>query len=177
MTEAKTAGKAGGRKRAAGKRAAEKRAAGTPAGTEPGREPSRPSEAAPEAVAMLDQVLGQVVRLMVASPRHRHLFVADLEWLAMPAMALGQARLLRDGKGRPLAFACWASVSEEVEKRLEQGNPRLSPRDWRSGDRLWLVDVVAPDRALPTVMATLEKEVFKGARVRTLLPIGGKART
>ena len=124
---------------------------------------------------MLDQVLGQVARLMAASPSHRHHFLSDLEWLVMPPLALGQARLIRDDKGNPLAFACWALVSEAVEKRLEAGHPRLAPQEWRSGDRLWLIDVVAPEPALPTVLATLQKEVFKGAEVKTLLSFSGKA--
>lgn len=150
-----------------GKKAAPTKGTRTAATTAAAPEAPPPEAGNTDATAVLDQVLGQVVRLMLNSPRHRHLFVADLEWMAMPAMALGQARLLRNNKGVPLAFACWARVSEEVEKRLEAGNPRLSPQDWRSGDRLWLIDVVAPDRALAAVVATLQKEVFHGEVPRT----------
>lgn len=156
---------------------ATKRKTPSKAKAKPRAEAAPPGPAAPEAAPaakpdrglMLDQVLGQVVRLMSASQRHRHLFIADLEWLVMPAMALGQARVIRDKQENPLAFACWARVSDEVEKRLKTGNPRLSPQEWRSGDSLWLIDVVTPDAALSAVLATLGKEVFKGAPVKTLL--------
>lgn len=177
----KTGAKSGGRRR---------RGAATKGGKAKAKAPTRKTStktkseapARPEAPSLpettakrasLDEVLGQVARLMAASPKHKHLFLADLEWLVMPPMALGQARLLRDEQGRPFAFACWARVSEEVEQRLQAGNPRLKPEDWRSGDRPWLIDLVAPEQAVPTVLATLQKEVFKGEKVRTLFPIPG----
>lgn len=76
----------------------------------------RPGEA-PAPVPHPLEILGRVVALAMASPSHRHLFLADLEWLAVPAIMVGQFRLFhRDGA--PVAFACWAAVSEEVEARL-----------------------------------------------------------
>lgn len=123
----------------------------------------------------MDEVFGQVAGLMMRSPRHKHLFLADLEWLVQPPLALGQARVLRDEHGNPLAFACWASVSHEVGQRLATGNPRLTPNEWASGDTLWLIDVIAPDAAIPGVLKTLQEQVFKGQKVRTMFKApGGK---
>ena len=43
--------------------------------------------------------------------------------------------------GKPL----WASVSEEVEKeKLLSGKGRIKRDEWKSGDRLWLVELIAP---------------------------------
>lgn len=56
-----------------------------------------------------------------------------------------------------------------LEHCRQVGHPRQAPPEWRSGGRLWLIDVVAPAPALPTVLATLRKEVFKGAKVSTML--------
>jgi len=107
---------------------------------------------------------------MMASPGYYRLrFLADLEWMVVPPMRLGQCRVLRDGKGAPFAFASWASVNAEVEKRLEAGDRRLRPEDWASGDRLWLIDLVSAERSVPLVLAELQKHVFKGRKVRTLL--------
>jgi cytolysin-activating lysine-acyltransferase len=106
----------------------------------------------------------------MASPGYYRLrFLADLEWMVVPPMRLGQCRVLRDEKGMPFAYAAWASVSAEVEKRLEAGDRRLRPEDWTSGDRLWLIDLVAAERSVPLVLAELQKRVFKGRKVRTML--------
>ena len=159
-----------------GKTAAAKRKA-------PARKPAaRKTKAAPDATpgtARLDEVLGQVTRLMAGSPRHRHLFLADLEWLVLPPMLLDQSIVLRGADGEPAAFACWAKVDDAVEKRLETGNPRLKPAEWRCGEKLWLIDVVCAEAILPDVLATLSQKVFKGETVRTLFraPKPAKAAT
>jgi hypothetical protein len=40
--------------------------------------------------------------------------------------------------------AFWAALSAEAETRPQELNPRLAPIDWKSGDRLWLVNLFAP---------------------------------
>ena len=44
----------------------------------------------------------------------------------------------------PIAFASWAFVSDEVEARLKRGQIKLKPSEWRSGERCWIIDLVAP---------------------------------
>jgi cytolysin-activating lysine-acyltransferase len=105
--------------------------------------PPADGAATPAAIVPADAVLGQVVWLMLQMPAFRHVFLADLEWMVLPPILLNQFRLLRDGN-RIVAFAAWASLSEEAEARLQQPNPRLSPAEWKSGDRLWLVHLFAP---------------------------------
>jgi cytolysin-activating lysine-acyltransferase len=105
----------------------------------------------------VDAVLGQVVWLMLQMPASRHFFLADLEWMVLPPILLNQYRLFRNGN-RVVAFAAWGYLSEEAEARLQQPNPRLSPADWKSGDRLWLVQMFAPfghtEAALKDLQAT-----------------------
>ncbi|PWC53344.1 hypothetical protein TSO221_11035 [Azospirillum sp. TSO22-1] len=103
--------------------------------------------------------LGEVVWLMMQSPGHRHLFLADLEWLVMPAMMLGQFRTFRSGD-QIAGLALWAIVSEEVEKRLTAGVIRLAPAEWKSGDRLWLVELVAPFGGVDAMIEDLKTTVF-----------------
>jgi cytolysin-activating lysine-acyltransferase len=38
----------------------------------------------------------------------------------------------------------YAFVSEEVERRIEAGAPSLRAGDWKSGERPWIVQVIAP---------------------------------
>ena len=129
----------------------------------------RTANAQAKARAATDEILGQITRLMMASPKHRHMFLSDMELQVIPPLRLGQCRVLRREDGQPLAYAAWARVSDDVHARLESGNHRLKPQDWNSGPHPWLIDIAAPPQALPMVLAELEKNVFKGETVRTLL--------
>jgi cytolysin-activating lysine-acyltransferase len=102
--------------------------------------PASPSKAN---IAQPDAILGHVVWLMMNMPQYRHVFLSDLEWMVLPPITLGQYRLFR-AENRIVAFAAWAFLSEAVEARLQTANPRLAPSEWKSGDRLWLVDLHAP---------------------------------
>jgi cytolysin-activating lysine-acyltransferase len=118
-------------------------AAATPAVTPPSR----------------DAVLGQVVWLMLQMPAFRHVFLADLEWMVIPPILLDQFRMFRV-ESRIVAFAAWAYLSEAVEARLQEANPRLAPVDWKSGDRLWLIHLFAPFGHTEAALVELEKTTF-----------------
>lgn len=87
--------------------------------------------------------LGEVTTLMTASPQHRYMFIGDLEWMGLPAIVQRQCYLYRED-GRTLAAVFWARVSGEIEDRFKRGVMKLAPAEWRSGDNLWLVNVVDP---------------------------------
>lgn len=97
--------------------------------------------------------LAAALTLMLASPQHRHLFLADLEWRLLPAIAAGQFRLITKDN-RPLAFVTWAFLSDEIRERLKtamtqpggaaSGAGRLKPEEWRSGKHHVIVDFVSP---------------------------------
>jgi cytolysin-activating lysine-acyltransferase len=139
--------------------------------------PATDADLSPEAAAARDReflrVLGEVSWLMSLSAPHRHLFMADLEWLVLPPMALTQARLYRNDKGSPIAYASWALVSDEVDARLKQRIGKLKPADWRSGPHPWIIDLVAPFGGVQEVLSTLQNTVFAGKSV-LVLPLGGK---
>lgn len=84
----------------------------------------------------------------VPVPAHKYFAIGDLERLVMPAILLEQFRVFHGDK-HPLGFALWAHLSEDAEARMTAmvasgGGARLRPDDWKSGDRLWLVELVAP---------------------------------
>jgi cytolysin-activating lysine-acyltransferase len=112
------------------------------------------------------EALGQMVWLFTQSPMHRELALKDLEWSVLPALILGQYRIFRFGplpgldaeaarslapaglnklaiERLPLGVALWARLSEEAEARLDRGE-QLSAEEWESGDRVWLMELVAP---------------------------------
>ena len=175
-TSAKPSPKPTTRKTAARKNSATKTAAKTPAPKTAAAQAQAPAGArvrpALKARTATDAVLGQIVRLMMASPKHRHMFLSDMEVQVIPPLRLGQCRVLRNSDGQAFAYASWARVSDDVHARLEAGERRLRPGDWNSGPNWWLIDIVAPQRAIPTVMAELQKHVFKDAKVRTLVDLG-----
>lgn len=123
-----------------------------------------------EAAVTLSSVLGEVVFLMMTPPSHKHLFLTDLEWLVMPPLTLRQFRLWRQGT-RPIGFASWAFLSEEVAERVRGGVRKLKPADWKSGDNAWLMDVVAPNAEFAQQMVEeLKKTVFPGQVLKGLRP-------
>jgi cytolysin-activating lysine-acyltransferase len=146
--------------------------AGAPAAAANGATPAAatPPGAAP-AAANREGIgfLGEVIWLMMYSAGHKHFFVTDLEWLAVPPVALRQFRLWRRNN-LPVAYASWAYLNEAAEARLMQGVRKLSPNDWKSGDRLWLVDLVVPFGGTDEVLKELREQVFKDKKAKTLRP-------
>jgi hemolysin-activating ACP:hemolysin acyltransferase len=139
-----------------------------------------PKDLLRKAYAQASLVLGQAVSLFCRSPAHRHLLLSDLEWRLVPPIALRQFRLIFK-KEMPYGFVSWALVSEDVERRLDRPDFRLRPADWSSGDRAWIIDVVAPpDQALGFIDAIKEKVLAEWeVKVRTLctpMPVVGTNR-
>jgi cytolysin-activating lysine-acyltransferase len=140
--------------------------------TNPGRDQSGPhggifDQPAPAGAAKkTSEVLGEITWLMSQSPLHKQLFISDLEWLVMTPMMLQQFRLFYD-QSKPVGVVFWASVSEEVEARLAAGNARMRPQDW-SGDRLWMVEVIAPFGKGEEMIRDLKTQVFVSRQMKTL---------
>ena len=88
-------------------------------------------------------VLGEIVWLMSQSAEFKQYLIADLEWLVMPPVLLRQFRLFYQ-EGKPVAAVLYARVSDEVAARLDAGAPTLRPGDWKSGERMRIVKVIAP---------------------------------
>ena len=113
--------------------------------------------------------VGQVVLAMVNLPRYRNQTLGDLTHLVLEPMlrdrlAIATARPKDEGEaesniGESLAgIAIWASVDDAVDAKIREqikGGAfpvRLSSEDWVSGDKLWLLDVIAPNRKLATAV-------------------------
>jgi hemolysin-activating ACP:hemolysin acyltransferase len=94
-------------------------------------------------VADWNATLVGVLGLMARSPLHSRWSVADVERLIVPPLALGQCAVLRDGP-HVVGFASYALLTEEAEIGYVEGTRKIQPTDWNAGDRLWLVDVIAP---------------------------------
>ncbi len=77
--------------------------------------------------------MGHALWLMMQSPLHRHLFVADLEWIL---------------------------IGPEVEERLRRGDIRLKPVEWKSGNAVWLMDTILPFGGADAAVKETKQMVF-----------------
>lgn len=119
----------------------------------------------PEAKMTVSQALGEIVWLMTQSPIHKNLFLADLEWLVMPAMLAGQFRIFRSGD-QPVGLALWAFLDAETEARFGPAGGRLKPEEWARGDRCWLVELIAPYGGTEAMLEDLAKGSLVGKEVK-----------
>jgi cytolysin-activating lysine-acyltransferase len=117
-------------------------------------------------------MLGEMTWLLSQSPLHRVLQIGDLEWLVMPALLSEQFYVFRDAS-KPVGLALWAKCTPEGEAKLQRGmiepENRLSMEEWTGGDRIWLVDLIAP-------FATIENRQ-REVMIADLIsgPLSGKA--
>lgn len=158
--------------------------------------PAAKSKQAPAAVPTLAHTLGEIVWLMTRSPLHKHLKLADLEWLLMPAILMNQFRLFRAGE-QVVGLALWAYITPvQAEEMGKTG--RLRAEDWRHGTdvlqlvkdqqsgkqvappepalkdgevELWLVDFIVPfatneNKLAQACMADLVRGPLKGKKLR-----------
>lgn len=148
--------------------------AAQPASEQPAAAPEHRQEPA-QAVgdAALLRALGETAWLMSRTPGRRHVFMADLDWLVLPPLYLGQAKVFNNEAGNPAVYISWASVNDEVNERLKAGVERLQPGDWRSGPHPWIIDVVAPFGSGELVAAEVVNKIFGGKPV-PVLAFGGK---
>lgn len=97
--------------------------------------PEFPSDAAISAY-------GALSFLYMHSPRHADWSVRALRFLIQPPIDLKQVRIFTYD-GVPRAACLWAHLNDDAEQQLMAGQ-RLRPVQWRSGRKLWLMEVIAP---------------------------------
>ena len=124
--------------------------------------PSKPPQRLGARRQLLQLRMGQVVLAMLRLARYRHLNIADLKACALEpllqdriAFATGEDD---NGAATPVGMAVWASVSDDVHAKIAgaanrgQFPVRLDKGEWRSGDIVWLLDILAPDRKAATTV-------------------------
>jgi hemolysin-activating ACP:hemolysin acyltransferase len=124
---------------------------------------------------VLDQptALANIVTLMLQSPTHQLLNLSDLRWKVWPPLMLGQlaieTKLDQSGSRQPVAAMIWASVSAEVDARLSSNLSapiQLRPDEWRSGDILWIADIVGDTSIGHALVKKVLLTTLAGRKVR-----------
>lgn len=96
------------------------------------------------------RVYGDLLFLAFRSDRHARMTNATLRAWLEPPVELGQFRVFRFDDV-PRGMYTWGWLSPEAERKLIRGDV-LAPEDWRSGDALWIVDMIAPYRGMTRSM-------------------------
>ena len=118
----------------------------------------------------IESTLGAVSILSMRSQSHKYIFAGDYEWLFLPAISLKQFVLFRSAKNEPIAFVSWALVNDEVEKRISFGITKLQPKDWNSGDKIYIMDIISPFTSQREVLIQLNENQLKDKEVKVLSP-------
>lgn len=122
----------------------------------------RPAGSLGSARGALQQRMGQLTLAMLRLPRYRHLPLGDLDILALRPL-LNDRVAFAHGEGDdtsevPIGMAIWASVSDAVSERIAgQVNSgvfplRLGKDEWTSGENVWLLDVIVPNKRAGTAV-------------------------
>jgi cytolysin-activating lysine-acyltransferase len=82
------------------------------------------------------------------------------KWRKLMTPALLQQFRTFYATDRPIGVVLWANVSDEVAERLAAGTTKLRPQDWKSGDKLWVVEVIAPFGGAEEMVKDLKEKVF-----------------
>ena len=88
-------------------------------------------------------MLDQVIHLLSQSETHKDFNVEQISRCIIPPVNLQQcAGLFEDGY--LTGWCSWAYLSEEKADIFLEGNYKIQPDDWRSGNVLVFMDFVAP---------------------------------
>ncbi len=92
------------------------------------------------------RIYGDMLFLAFRSKRHAAMTTATLRAWIEPPVELGQFRLFRFDDV-PRGMFTWARLDRAAERKMIEGGT-LSLEEWQSGDRLWIIDMIAPYRGL-----------------------------
>jgi cytolysin-activating lysine-acyltransferase len=129
------------------------------------------------------QKFAQVTISLMGVPRYSSQPISDLQRLIMAPLVRDRIAIAMlkgkedDTPGEMMAgVAIWASVSDDVDAKIrEQVKAGVFPvqlqgDDWRSGDKMWLLDVIAPSQKLAAAVIANFSQVTKGGEI-SLHPI------
>lgn len=112
--------------------------------------------------------LGAAVWLWMHSKSHREMPLRTLSTLLLPAIKRRQFILAAEA-GRAVFYLSWANLSPEAERRYLQRHPLCMPEaDWGSGNRMWLLDWIAPFGHSRVMQRLLARQLFANRLARSL---------
>lgn len=112
--------------------------------------------------------LGAVTNLLSYSWLHTNYTVTDIHRRIVPPLELGQHCMIWNGDFL-VAFGSYAWLDDEAHEAMKTNTMEWGRQHWKSGDHLWLVDVVAPwghgRQVCSTLRAKVRDEGHEGIKV------------
>ena len=106
------------------------------------------------------EAFGSAVWMLMHSPAHRNAPLHLLAPLVLPAIRQRQF-VIASENGKPVFYLAWAWLDVDAESRYLSLPPQhMRTTDWTSGDRLWLLDWIAPFGHTRTLRALIGRRLF-----------------
>lgn len=120
-------------------------------------------------------LVGHVCWLYSQAKTHKYFNFADIEPRILPPLLLKQCKLYIQGNmgSLPMGFVSWARLSEEAELKYIH-TQKLRPEDWKSGDRVWVIDMLAPFGNQENIFKELHSSLLKDEEIHLMFPDGDK---
>ena len=113
------------------------------------------------------EVFGSSVWLYMHAESHREAPLHTLSSLLLPALKHRQF-VLATQDGKPVFYLSWAMFDQAAESRyLLSPQVCMQEEEWTSGDRMWIVDWIAPFGHTRT-MSRVARQLFADRCVRSL---------
>ena len=120
------------------------------------------------------EALGSAVWLWMHSAEHRDAPLHALSALLLPAIKTGQFVLAVENT-KPVFYLAWARLSIEAESRYLNNPPHCMPEaDWASGERMWILDWIAPFGHTHTMSRLFLSQLFPKRWMRALYHRGNE---
>ena len=112
--------------------------------------------------------LGKIAWLYQMSPLHRDWTISIQARTVLPAVNLGQYRIL-EVENVPVAYASWAFFDLHTEKKYVLNPNQIDYNKWNSGNRLWFIDYISPfDRKYTSALNEKLQELFSDQVARSI---------
>ena len=106
------------------------------------------------------EVFGAASWLWMQASTRRETPLKWLSTLLLPAIAHRQFLLATEGD-RPVFYLSWANFSEAAENTYLNGaHAAITPADWASGERQWIIDWIAPFGHTASIWRLLQRQLF-----------------
>lgn len=107
------------------------------------------------------KILGEIVFLMGSCDNSKKYPVSFIINYLLPSIHLNQYRIYRTVKeNKPIGFACWAFVSDQVEEQMIKNDINLTIEERKSGENLYILYFIAPFGHAKKISQDLKNNIF-----------------